>query len=183
MLYILSKDEPWNATYCTPEGQAMYKATSPAKLTGRKAYIDKIIPNGVVAHDMEDRFTRLAQIDFHTFTSSKITMGGITRHTDDIFRKKRVGWFGRDRIFQGPDGNEYRWELGSWKPELYLNDNTKTLVAKYHQKHTDVFQDARPASLEIFPPGENIPDMIIVTFVYIEYLRLAREETAEAVGG
>ncbi|EAU80728.2 hypothetical protein CC1G_04838 [Coprinopsis cinerea okayama7 len=63
--------------------------------------------------------------------------------------------------------------------DLWLNDGSKTIVAKYHQDHYGLTRDACSTSLEIFPIGEHITDLIIVTFVYIEFIRLGREEFSE----
>lgn len=68
---------------------------------------------GQTGYYVEEVVTKLAEIEYHTFTSSKITIGSTTKRTDDIFHKKRWGWYGRDRVFEGPDGREYRWELGT----------------------------------------------------------------------
>ncbi|KAH6907038.1 hypothetical protein BKA70DRAFT_1286083 [Coprinopsis sp. MPI-PUGE-AT-0042] len=175
MLYMLSTTEPWNAIYRTPDGQAAYRAETPYKLLkARRTFIDKfeVVDDG---YYVEEVVTKLAEIEYHTFKSSKITIGDKTKRTDDIFHKKRWGWYGRDRVFEGPDGREYRWELGTI-PRLYLNDERRTIVAKYHQEY---FRMMKNASLEIFSHGEHMADVIVVTFIYIEYLRAAREENSE----
>ena len=40
----------------------------------------------------------------------------------------------------------------------------------------------RNASLEIYAQGEHMVDVIIVTFIYVEYLRAAREEISDHEG-
>ncbi|EAU80774.1 hypothetical protein CC1G_04884 [Coprinopsis cinerea okayama7 len=185
MLLTLTTNDPYHANYCTEEGQVIYKVESPFKLVGRKATIDKIVPNDTPEGaqgepDMQDRFTRIGLVEFNTVTSSKITWENVIHDTSKFFRKESMGWLGRDRIFTGPDGKEYRWLLRNSKPELVLNDDERTLVAKYHQKHHGVVQDPRPASLEILPPGEHMVDLIIVTLVYIELLRRNRERAAKS---
>ena len=40
-------------------------------------------------------------------------------------------------------------------------------------------REARPPSLEIFPEGEHMVDLIVVTFVYIEKLRTDRDDQSQ----
>ncbi|KAG2021255.1 hypothetical protein CC2G_006509 [Coprinopsis cinerea AmutBmut pab1-1] len=177
-IYILSHIIPWNASYSTPDGQVIYRIQTSSDIwRPRKAVIEKAISNKEFGE--EEQLTRLGEIEFHVLRSSKITLGDVCRAAGDIFRKRGLGCYGRDRIFQGPDGTEYRWELGPFKSRLWLNDGSKTIVAKYHQDHYGLTRDACSTSLEIFPIGEHITDLIIVTFVYIEFIRLGREEFSE----
>ena len=107
----------------------------------------------------------------------------------------------RDRIFTAPDGREYRWVLGLAAAvraisyltcpivrvlslhQLYLNDEAETPVARFHTRRLGIFRKARQAFLEIFPAGEHIIDTIVVTFVYIEKVRKARERALRSSGG
>jgi len=59
--------------------------------------------------------------------------------------------------------------------QLFLNDTAKMPVAVFHRKRLGILRTARPASLEIFPVGEAIADIIIVTFIYMEKMRKDRE--------
>ncbi|EAU80772.2 hypothetical protein CC1G_04882 [Coprinopsis cinerea okayama7 len=68
--------------------------------------------------------------------------------------------------------------MGDRKVELYLNNPSKTLIAKHHLAHYGILQAARPASLEIFGEGEGVVDMILTTFVYMERLRSEKERRA-----
>ncbi|TFK34265.1 hypothetical protein BDQ12DRAFT_613813, partial [Crucibulum laeve] len=125
----------------------------------------------------------LGQIEFRTIQSSRIRYQGQEVETSAFFRKSGFGWHGRHRIFTGPDGKEYKWKLGIRVPELVVNDGTKTPVARFHRQRLGILSKARPASLEIFPAGEHIADVIVVTFVYIEKLRKDRERASRSNGG
>ena len=107
------------------------------------------------------------------------------------------------RIFTGPDGKEYRWKLANTKPvvcitssryllstqaapqfQLYTNDDTNTHVAKFHQKDIiSITPNAKRATLEIYPAGEHMVDLIVVSLVYVEKLRRDRERAAHSGGG
>lgn len=101
----------------------------------------------------------------------------------------------RNRIFSGPDGREYKWELRETKPEvrylylpcaksplnhiqLYLHDGSNRLIAKYHRPHGGVISTAVLGSLEIFPPGDEVVDLIVTTFIYLEKLRKDRDQAS-----
>ncbi|TFK20099.1 hypothetical protein FA15DRAFT_682689 [Coprinopsis marcescibilis] len=166
MRLILSTSKPWHTNYCTEEGQVLYKVDSPWKLVNRTATIDKIVPNSTdsASEDaepvMQDQFTRIVQIDFRAIEpSSTITFQDITQRVDSFFRKGKINW-------KAPDEQEYKWVMGRLKCELFLNDDARTPVAKYHLKHHGI----------IYPPGEHIVDHIIVTFVYLEKLRRDRQD-------
>jgi hypothetical protein len=60
--------------------------------------------------------------------------------------------------------------------QLFLNDSSKTPIAKFHRQHAGS-KDKEPvqASLEIFEEGLHMVDLIVVTFVYIEKMRKDRE--------
>jgi len=58
---------------------------------------------------------------------------------------------------------------------LVSNDTSKTPVAVFHRKKFGILREDRPASLEIFPMGEAIANIIVLTFVYMEKMRKDRE--------
>jgi hypothetical protein len=67
--------------------------------------------------------------------------------------------------------------------QLFLNDPSMTPVATFHRKHRGIFSDKRPASLEVFPPGEHMVDLILITFIYMEKLRKDSENSRKSHGG
>ena len=56
-----------------------------------------------------------------------------------------------------------------------MKDSAKTPVACFHRRQFGIIGDARPASLEIFTAGKDMVDLIVVTGVYVEKLRKAKE--------
>jgi len=119
----------------------------------------------------DDRFAYLAEIKFKKITSSVMRYRGEEYETCKFFTKKELGWFGRHRAFTGPDGLEYQWILGFRVPELVRRDAARTPVARFHRRRFVIFGKARRASLEIFPEGMHMVDLILVTFVYVQKIR------------
>ncbi|KAF6752884.1 hypothetical protein DFP72DRAFT_1070067 [Ephemerocybe angulata] len=178
MRFYLTTRDPYDTNYCTEEGQVIYKAVSPYKLINRKASIYKIVPSD--PNDMRDQFEAIAEIEYHDVSSTMITWGGERKSSRSMFRKGGIGWLGSDRIFTGPDGKEYCWKLANTKPVLYTNDKTETHVAKFNQAALINLSNKLEgkANLEIYPAGEHMVDLIVVTLCYIEKLRRDRERSA-----
>ncbi|KAF8888288.1 hypothetical protein BD779DRAFT_463813 [Infundibulicybe gibba] len=182
MQLTLSESTPLNATYINEMGQAIYKVDTPDKFFKTPvATIHRIVPNGVQGRtSLRDQFGHLAQVEWHSLSSSKIRMGGQEIKTKDFFRKVGWGWTARNRVFTAPDGKEYKWKIGTSSTSLVANDSTGARVAKYRPKNYII--NRRPASLEISPAGEHIMDMILVTFIYMEMIRKDEEKTTTAAG-
>ncbi|KAJ7582042.1 hypothetical protein C8J56DRAFT_1100299 [Mycena floridula] len=92
-----------------------------------------------------------------------------------------------------PDGQEYRWKMKGGPPvvrqpsiqvmslftnihELSLNDDTKTPVAKYQASLLRGKLGKSPPVLQIFPSGEGIADLVVLTFLYLEKVRRDSEK-------
>jgi len=82
-----------------------------------------------------------------------------------------IGW---SRTFVGPDGKSYKWKMGLITSILELDDGSKppTVVAHFHQKNT--FKGTG-AALELFPVGEHMLDVIVITWTYVESRRRDQE--------
>lgn len=69
--------------------------------------------------------------------------------------------------------------------QLITNDDSKTPVARFNNAEelgtllTGPKSTSAPSSLEIFPAGAHMVDLIVVTFVYVEKLRKEREKAAD----
>ncbi|KAL0565727.1 hypothetical protein V5O48_016290, partial [Marasmius crinis-equi] len=88
------------------------------------------------------------------------------------FFVKREGWPRRKLTFVWEDGKEYKWILGVRNSKLVLDDESQTPIAKFHPKNIGgIFGEKRQADLEIFPPGEGMADVVLLTFVYAERIR------------
>ncbi|KAL1706292.1 hypothetical protein EV121DRAFT_269266 [Schizophyllum commune] len=66
--------------------------------------------------------------------------------------------------FTGPDNRPYKWQI-FMHPFFFLNDNSKTPIARYRSAKLGIVSRSRRASLEILPAGINLIDLIVVSFV------------------
>lgn len=174
MHLYLSTGSPWNATYSNEEGQVIYEAEYPPMVFSLKPpviTIKRILSNTDSAAASLGSFSTLAEIDYRTsaFLSPHIRYNGIDIDTSEFFKKTGLLW--RNRAFKGPDGKEYEWHLGSMY-KLYLkNSSDDATVACYHHRKPGSRGNPHPASLEIFPQGQHMLDLIVVTFIFVERLR------------
>ncbi|KAF8352172.1 hypothetical protein F5887DRAFT_16376 [Amanita rubescens] len=153
-LYLTNRSH-LNCSYINDHGQLLYKVETPFKLSGLVSTITSASA-GRLAH--------LAEIKFNTISSSVMSYDGKVYETSQFFSKKGWVWH---RTFTGPDGLEYQWILG-YGPELLRRDAARTPVARFH---LGCVCRGRPPSLEIFPEGMHMVDLILVTFVYIQKIR------------
>ncbi|TFK63108.1 hypothetical protein BDN72DRAFT_776285 [Pluteus cervinus] len=174
LVFTLSDAYPWNSTYSANDGRVVYKVVSPYQFIGQKATIFR---KSKLA-EVDEQFGHLGVVKFNMVASSKFRFHGGEVKTKEYFRLGKRGWNGRDHIFTAPDGREYTWVLGADAPILYLNDSPSIVVARYRRKW-DLSWPTPPARLEIMPAGEGIVDTIVMTLVFIEHLRLARERAKE----
>ncbi|ESK82738.1 hypothetical protein Moror_5672 [Moniliophthora roreri MCA 2997] len=172
-----------NSTYTDDTGRVIYKVNTPSTpLVNGSTTISKVLPadtdiprrDSGSDSDSHERFANLGRIDWRTLQSSLIRILDQQMETKQFFR--RDGWsgklFGRNRVFTAPDGKEYKWILDPLIMELVLNDGNDSLVAKYHRGNMGITEEKRRGVLEIYPAGEHMVDLILVTFVYVEKVRL-----------
>ncbi|EGN95605.1 hypothetical protein SERLA73DRAFT_186712 [Serpula lacrymans var. lacrymans S7.3] len=113
--------------------------------------------------DMQDHFTRLAEIERRRLVSSRIRwfdpnegVNGMPLsevETKDFIPTR--GFARRKRIFTGPDGRSYRWDLGQRACSLRLDsdDSSKAPIARYHRRKIALLPGSKPQQgyLEINP--------------------------------
>ncbi|KAK7040355.1 Replication termination factor 2 [Paramarasmius palmivorus] len=170
-----------NGTYTDDAGKVIYKVNTPTRVGGSTT-IAKVLPADVDIPRREsdvvggERFASLGRINWKfwsTTRASTIQILGQEIETKDFFRSE--GWAGKllgsNRVFTAPDGKEYKWFLGPYSSKLVLNDKEETPVAKYHRGNLGITEEKRRAVLEVFPAGEHMADLIIITFLYTERLR------------
>ncbi|KAJ8520071.1 hypothetical protein ONZ45_g3076 [Pleurotus djamor] len=178
MQLIQSKSDPRNTTFSSDSGELTYAVETPFHvLENRVSTISKVSSN-------VEQSQVLAEIEWHRMGSTVVKFKGRSMSVGELFR--RVGFAWRHRVFVGPDGKEYIWKLGSRSSKLFLYDTVEMPIARSHKSSLGVFGSSHPASLEIFPEGEHMLDMILVTFVYIEKQRRDNERasrSAAASGG
>ncbi|KAG6843853.1 hypothetical protein H0H87_012369 [Tephrocybe sp. NHM501043] len=160
-LYISGK-KAWNSTFSAENGDAIYVAQSPKKIFGRTTTIKRVVPSYAYTWGSKETYgtsDNVAQFAWKTFRSARLRIRNKEVKTRSFFRKK--GWHVHGR-----------WMLGTGIPELRLNNDSRTLVARYHPKGQQEFFTAKVSKpfLEIMSGWKGITDEIVVSFVYIEKL-------------
>ncbi|KAF9528210.1 hypothetical protein CPB83DRAFT_854648 [Crepidotus variabilis] len=190
MHLYLSTSTPWNANYCLPEGQVIYKVQDAGSTFGPRHFkVSRVVPPAIdpFADEIEDAafqdtFERVGEVEYRHFGTSRVKFGEKEESINTFFKKGEKANFLKDRIFVGSDGREYKWKLNKKDCELFLND-TNTLVALYRPRKTSYATGPQPATLDIFQQGCHIADLIVVTFTYIERVRYEAERAAKRGGG
>ncbi|KAJ2934614.1 hypothetical protein H1R20_g2496, partial [Candolleomyces eurysporus] len=202
-LFLANNTKVWDTIFRREDDQPAYRTVETIKNThANQSTVDVFkIPPGqgiTVKPDQawvneyklaEDESLRrveiidLARIRIRAIHPDELTINGKLFKANAFYTKKHMRTYGRDRIWTGPDGREYRWKMGDDYCTMYLNDEAKTVVAKHHPEQTG--DDPKPGSLEIIgPTTEELIDLIVITFVHMEKLRAEREQDAyEPYGG
>ncbi|EGN95739.1 hypothetical protein SERLA73DRAFT_186926 [Serpula lacrymans var. lacrymans S7.3] len=174
MQLTLSSENVRDTVMTNLQGQVIYKIDTPWSLTARTTTIRKIRPSSSPL-SMRDDFEVVAEIDWHSWTSSKFRFNGNQVRSEDYIPS--TGFTRRKRTFIGPDGRKYKWTLGRRTPSLELGDIP---VARFHKRSLGVIGQSHPPYLEIYPAGEHIVDAIVLTFIYVEKLRKDGQRAAAA---
>ncbi|KAJ8502478.1 hypothetical protein ONZ45_g11717 [Pleurotus djamor] len=177
MKLIFSKDDPQETTISYENGPEVYHIDTPFRwIHSRVTSISKLGAKGRDAN-------LLAEIEWSNLGIPKIKYGGRALKSTEFFKRAGVLW--GDRQFTAPDGQEYRWttKAGASGPKactsaLVRNDASDTVIAKYHFRSYGIVGSKHPAYLEIFPEGQHMMDLIVITFVYVEARRRQDQEAA-----
>ncbi|KAG1778517.1 hypothetical protein EV702DRAFT_1093804 [Suillus placidus] len=173
----LSTERVRNTVITNEQGQIIYKTYTPFRLVGsRTTTIQKIKPSDG-QHHMQDQFDVLGEIEWHAFTSSKFRFRGTEVETKAFIPKR--GLLGRKRVFTGPDGRPYRWDLKSKVVVLSRDDESRNEVARFHRATLGIIGRKKKATLEVSPEVVHMMDTIIMTFIYVEKLRKDKEDAAK----
>jgi len=148
--------------------------------------------------DMQDRFVRLATIEWKKIASSRLRWLGENglghRELETHKFLKATSVTQRTREFTAYDGRRYCWILGAYVCKLfYINEGKKSrnLIARYHRYKSALFhgKEAQYGYLDFdereyakISRGEEIGgtllEQFLVTFIYVEKLRRDREKAA-----
>ncbi|KAG6375730.1 hypothetical protein JVT61DRAFT_2576 [Boletus reticuloceps] len=74
------------------------------------------------------------------------------------------------RYFVGPDQQTYKWKLESSYCWMKPAESHVELV-RFHKKNLGILKEAHPAYLNVSPNVVSMLDHVILTFVYVEWLR------------
>ncbi|KAL4075094.1 hypothetical protein V8B97DRAFT_1537785 [Scleroderma yunnanense] len=175
MLLTLSSENVRSTTFTSASGQPLYVSSTPCRFmwptTIRKYVSDDF------QLEMKDRFEVAAQIRWRIFCPPVFRIGGKLLRSDSFLRKQ--GHTGRKRTFKGPDGRGYRWDMHHRVVVLSLDDSSRQEVARYRRTTSGCFdllgvKSTKPC-LEISPEVEYMLDLVILTFIYVEKLRMDKE--------
>ncbi|KAI0081486.1 hypothetical protein K474DRAFT_1350434 [Panus rudis PR-1116 ss-1] len=164
----------------------LYYIHTPGFFNVKTSFIYKIAP------DVADRYRGrkdlkeddlagqedMARINWHRMSSSQLVYNGAMVDIDDFMPIKEF-WRGA-RTFQGPDGRAYVWNESLAACHLDLDDGSKhpVKVAKFKQRN---ILKGRRACLEIFPAGEHMVDLIVITWLYYETRRRDKEQQSATI--
>ncbi|KAI6124348.1 hypothetical protein EDD17DRAFT_1511117 [Pisolithus thermaeus] len=135
----------------------------------------KAIPNEN-PEDVQDNFEIIGEIEWHAIGSSTLRLYGDEMKTKDF--TPRHGLLRNKRVFKGPDGPLYRWEAEFSVVHLSRDGETRQKLAKSHRRNLGIIGARRDPYLEVSEELEHMLDMIVLTFIYIEKLRMDDEEAA-----
>ncbi|KAG9308015.1 hypothetical protein JVU11DRAFT_12666 [Chiua virens] len=176
MILTLSSESVRNTVFTDERGLPVFKSTTPFRLGVRTTTISRqATPTwSDESPGMDPDLIEVAgRIDWHCFGSSIFTIGGTTLESNVFL--PRHGFFGRKRTFTGQDGRRYRWDMHSRDVVLSLDDSSRTQIARYHRASLGIIGKRRHATLEIAPQAEHMLDLVILTFIYVEKLRMDKE--------
>lgn len=81
----------------------------------------------------------------------------------------------RKRTFTGPDSLPYRWDMGFKFVRLSRDDATRQELARFHRRRLGIIGSKRDPSLDVDPSLMHMLDTVVLTFIYVEKLRMDKE--------
>ncbi|KAF9219198.1 hypothetical protein BS17DRAFT_789978 [Gyrodon lividus] len=181
MQLILSSESVRNTIITNESGQVLYKTSHPFKLIGMGTTTIQKIKSNTDPMDMRDQFEVVGEIEWHLFGSSTFRINGQEMQTNDFL--PRHGINGLKRTFTGPDGRPYRWDMRFDVVVLSHNNQSRTEAARYHRSTLGIFGPKKKPCLDVHPDVMHMLDLIVLTFVYVEKLRMDMEIATASSGG
>lgn len=100
MHLYLSSNTPWNASYCLPEGQVIYKVQETGSTFGPCYFkILRVAPpplfdpfaDEVEDEVLQDRFDKIGEVEYSYFRASLVKFGNKVESIKTFFRKSGAG--------------------------------------------------------------------------------------------
>ncbi|KIM52759.1 hypothetical protein SCLCIDRAFT_140520 [Scleroderma citrinum Foug A] len=175
MLLTLSSENVRSTIFTCASGRPLYVSSTPRRFSWTTT-IKKYVADDFQL-EMKDRFEVAAQIRWRIFCPAKFRIGGKSLRSDSFLTKHGVTR--RRWTFRGPDGRWYRWDVHRRVVVLSLDDLSHREVALYRRTTSRCFdilgvKSTKPC-LEISPEIEHMLDLVILTFIYVEKLRMDKE--------
>ncbi|KAH7909215.1 hypothetical protein BJ138DRAFT_1155810 [Hygrophoropsis aurantiaca] len=171
MRFTLSSEHVRSTTFTDEHGQVVYKSDTPFGLGSRSTKLHK-----TTSHGLRHQSTTVGSIEWHTYSSTILRFDGSKVKTKDFIPSS--GFLKKKRTFVGPDGHSYRWELESRVVVLYLNATPKVEMARFHRRSLGIIGHKREPYLEVSSQVEHILDLVILTFIYVEKIRMDKEKAS-----
>ncbi|KAN0078103.1 hypothetical protein V8E55_010160 [Tylopilus felleus] len=176
MQLTLSSVSVRNTVFTHESGQVLYKTTHPHQwhhtVGVGTTTIYKIKPNDDPM-DMRDQFDVIGEIEWRLIGSSTFRLNGQEMQSNTFLPSH--GILARKRTFSGPDGRRYRWDMVFDAVVLSRDDKSRTEVARYHRGSLGIVGRKRQPQLEVDPGVEHMLDLIVLTFVYVEKIRMDKD--------
>ncbi|KAL4080488.1 hypothetical protein J3A83DRAFT_13079 [Scleroderma citrinum] len=176
MRLVLSNESVQNMVMTNETGQVLYKTSTPFRFGIRTTTLYKVVPNES-PEDMLDNFEVIGEIVWHWIGPSTMRLHGEEMKTNQFI--PRQGIWGTKRTFTGPDGRSYKWDMDFSIVRLSRNDDqTEQELARSHRRHYGLVGSKRDPYLEVHPDLGHMLDMVILTFIYVDKLRMDNENAA-----
>ncbi|KAI6017392.1 hypothetical protein PISMIDRAFT_414729 [Pisolithus microcarpus 441] len=174
MRLVLSDEGVRNTVITNEDGQVLYKTSTPFRFGSRTTTLYKVVPNEN-PEDMQDNFESIGEIEWHVIGSSVLRLHGKEMKSKQFM--PRHGLLRKKRTFTGPDGRSYRWEAGFSVVHL-SRDGERQELARSHRRNLGIIGARRDPYLEVNEELEHMLDVVVLTFIYVEKLRMDDEEAA-----
>ncbi|KAI6101919.1 hypothetical protein F5141DRAFT_1136393 [Pisolithus sp. B1] len=188
MRLILSSEGVRNTTMTNEDGQVLYKTSTPFRFGARTTTLYKVTV-----------WRAIGEIEWHSIgPSCECDSSGQAMMTDTFI--PRHGIRGRKRTFEGPDGLPYRWDmdfkfvrvctcpkvchdspaLTGFCTQLSRNDATRQELARFHRQRIGIIGSRREPYLDVDLALKHMLDMVVLSFIYVEKLRMDKERRAKS---
>ncbi|KAH7330664.1 hypothetical protein B0J17DRAFT_679051 [Rhizoctonia solani] len=150
--YTLSRDSPRNTVLTDPDGNIVYKISSPFTLKNYTTTITRADESDVVA-----------VIHWSVVHKDKITMNGVTQTIDDAFPKSRK--LGISRVHTTAEGEQFKWKYST---RLYCVSKPSDLnIATFYQSILSGIS-GRKSTLDINQSALHLSDVLVVTWIIMQ---------------
>ncbi|KAI6101918.1 hypothetical protein F5141DRAFT_1008601 [Pisolithus sp. B1] len=196
MRLTLSSEGVRNTTMTNEDGQVLYKTSTPFRFGARTTTLYKVVPN-TDPDDMRDHLERIGEIEWNLIGSSVMRLRGQEMMTDTFIPRHgiRGRWYThrlrhasielmffqlhRKRTFEGPDGLPYRWDMDFKFVRLSRDDTTRQELARSYRRSLGIIGPRRDPFLDVDLNLMHMLDTVVLTFVYVEKLRMDKEKRAK----
>ncbi|KAI5991709.1 hypothetical protein F5J12DRAFT_861540 [Pisolithus orientalis] len=176
MHLVLSAESVRNTIMTNENGQVLYKTSTPFSIGTRTTTFYKVVPNSD-PDDMQDHLEAIGEIEWNLMGSSVMRLHGQEMMTDTF-----IPWHGitgRKHTFMGPDGFSYRWDMDFRVVRVCAGLNIFPhflALTGFGTQFLGIIGPRRDPSLDVDPSLMHMLDIVILTFVYVEKLRMDKEK-------